>query len=75
MPRKTAKSFEANIAEIEAIISSMESGEYTLEESIKKYKEGMTLALECQNILKKAEQEVYIYDEESFKKSNGEELL
>lgn len=75
MPRKTAKSFEANIAEIEAIIHSMESEEYTLEESIKKYKEGMALALECQNILKKAEQEVYIYDKECFKKSDGEELV
>ncbi len=75
MPKKSVKGFEANIAELEAIINSMESGEYTLEESIKKYKEGMTLALECQNILKKAEQEIYIYEEESFKKSSGDEVL
>lgn len=75
MPKKTIKSFEANIEKLEAIINSMERGEYTLEESIKKYKEGMALAIECQNILKKAEQEIYVYDGEDFKKSAGEEIL
>lgn len=72
MPRKTTKDFENSIAELETIISELENGTISLEESIKKYKQGMELAAYCSKVLKKAEQEVFIYEEKSFKKLNGD---
>ncbi|MEG0013633.1 MAG: exodeoxyribonuclease VII small subunit [Cellulosilyticaceae bacterium] len=72
MPRKATKDFEGSIKELEMIISDLETGTISLEDSIKKYKQGMELAAYCGSVLKKAEQEVFIYEEKSFKKINGD---
>lgn len=68
MPRKSEKNFEKAITELEASVKRLEDGDVTLEESIKEYKKGMDLAAYCMEILKKAEQEIYVYEASHYKK-------
>lgn len=51
----SALSFEAAFAELEAIITRLESGELTLEESVEQFARGRQLAEHCQALLDKAE--------------------
>lgn len=74
MAKKAQKNFEGALAELEGIVAYLEQGDISLEESIKSYKEGMDLAAYCLSILQKAEQEVYVYEKESYKKIEGEHL-
>lgn len=73
MPKKVQKNFESSIAELEDIVSFLEKGEVSLEDSIKRYKDGMDLAAYCLSVLKKAEQEIYVYEEDHYKKIEGED--
>jgi exodeoxyribonuclease VII small subunit len=50
--------FEAALAELEKIIEKMESGEQSLEESLKSFERGIELTRACQQGLKEAEQRV-----------------
>lgn len=52
------KKFEDKIKDLEKIISDLESGETSLEESISKYTEAMRLAGECDKEIKEAEEKV-----------------
>ena len=54
----TAVDFEKDIAELEALVSKMESGELTLEESLKAFEKGVGLARRCQQSLTDAEARV-----------------
>jgi len=47
--------FEAALAELEALIERMETGELGLEESLKAFERGVVLTRECQAALKHAE--------------------
>tara|TARA_B100000809_G_scaffold252121_1_gene286468 strand:- start:996 stop:1226 length:231 start_codon:yes stop_codon:yes gene_type:complete len=51
-------SFETSIDRLEALVSKMESGNGTLEQSLKWFEEGMGLIKSCQGQLKEAEQKV-----------------
>lgn len=68
MARKSDKNFEKAITELEESVKRLEDGEITLEESIKEYKKGMDLAAYCMQVLKKAEQEIYVYEASHYKK-------
>jgi exodeoxyribonuclease VII small subunit len=50
--------FEAALTELEKIIEKMESGEQSLEESLKSFQRGIELTRTCQQGLKEAEQRV-----------------
>jgi len=50
--------FEAALTELEKIIEKMESGEQSLEESLKSFQRGIELTRACQQGLKEAEQRV-----------------
>jgi len=50
--------FEAALAELEKIVEKMESGEQTLEESLKSFQRGIELTRACQQGLREAEQRV-----------------
>lgn len=50
--------FEQSIAELEGIVSNLEKGELSLEESLKQFEKGIGLARQCQQILKQAEQKI-----------------
>lgn len=50
--------FEESLARLEALVEEMENGDLTLEDSLKKFEEGIKLTRECQQALKTAEQKV-----------------
>jgi len=50
--------FEASLNRLEKLVEQMESGEQSLEESLKTFEEGIKLTRECQQALKNAEQKV-----------------
>ena len=59
--KKQAKfDFEAALEELEALVSSMEDGELSLEESLQAFENGIKLTRECQAALKNAEQKVQV---------------
>ncbi|OBS09914.1 exodeoxyribonuclease VII small subunit [Acidihalobacter prosperus] len=59
MSPKTKKiDFEKTLAELEAVVSRMEHGELSLEESLKEFERGITLTRACQQALADAEQRV-----------------
>ena len=52
--------FEKALENLEQLVSSMESGELSLEDSLQAFETGIKLTRECQTALKKAEQKVQI---------------
>lgn len=50
--------FEASLEELEKIVERMESGDQSLEDSLKDFERGVTLTRACQTMLKNAEQKV-----------------
>ena len=59
--KKQAKfDFEAALEKLEELVSSMEDGELSLEESLQAFEKGIKLTRECQNALKNAEQKVQV---------------
>jgi exodeoxyribonuclease VII small subunit len=65
MPNKTSSppSFESAIAELETLVSQMESEKLPLEQSLNAYKRGAELLQICQKSLMDAEQQVRILTE------------
>ena len=61
-PSTVPASFEAALAELEAIVTAMEGGQLPLKESLVAYKRGAELLQYCQSTLKDAEQQVQIYE-------------
>lgn len=57
------KSFESALAELETIVTQMESSQLPLEQSLAAYKRGTELLQFCQNSLAEAEQQVRILNE------------
>jgi exodeoxyribonuclease VII small subunit len=57
------KSFESALAELETIISRMESSQLPLDQSLADYKRGAELLQYCQQTLAEAEQQVRILNE------------
>jgi len=58
-------SLEANLKELETIVSKMEQGDMALEDSIKSYEKGMLLLKLCQDSLKEIEQKVLVLSTEN----------
>ena len=52
--------FEKALENLEQLVSSMESGELSLEDSLKAFETGIKLTRECQTALKEAEQKIQI---------------
>jgi len=52
------KTFEETIVELEKIVADLESGDLTLDESMKKFEEGMKASKHCTEILDKAEKKI-----------------
>ena len=50
--------FETALAELEALVEQLESGELPLEESLKAFEKGIALTRQCQESLKAAELKV-----------------
>ena len=58
-------SFEDTIKELTGIVSKIEQGQISLENSIQQYERGMTLIKHCRQILSKAEQRIVKISEEN----------
>lgn len=56
--------FEKSLAELEELVEDMETGELSLEESLKAFEKGMKLSKDCQEALAAAEQKVRILTED-----------
>ncbi|THB80909.1 MAG: exodeoxyribonuclease VII small subunit [Desulfobacteraceae bacterium] len=52
------KTFETTLAELESIVKEMESGELNLEDTAKKYEQGMKLSKTCLDFLEKTESKI-----------------
>ena len=57
---KKAVDFEQQLASLEGLVESLESGELSLEESLKSFEQGIKVARDCQAALKTAEQKVEV---------------
>ena len=54
------KSFEENMENLENIVTELEKGELNLEESVKKFEQGINISKKCNDILEKAEKKITI---------------
>lgn len=52
--------FEENMENLEKIVQELEKGELNLDETIKKFEEGMQLSKKCNEILEEAEKKITI---------------
>ena len=52
--------FEDAMKQLESIANELEKGNLTLDESVKKFEEGMKIAKQCNNILENAEKKITI---------------
>ncbi|MBO5221877.1 MAG: exodeoxyribonuclease VII small subunit [Clostridia bacterium] len=57
---KKSVSYEEMIARLEEIVAQMESGKLSLEETMRVYKEALTLSEKCSKVLEKFRGEVTI---------------
>lgn len=62
---RKALNFEQALGELETLVTAMESGEMSLEESLKAFENGVRLTRECQEALTQAEQKVQLLLNES----------
>ncbi len=53
-----SKTFEKSVQELDGIVSKMESGELSLDESLKLFEKGVKLTRECQKSLADAEAKI-----------------
>ncbi len=60
MASKKEEKFEALLEKLQGLVRELESGETSLEDSIKKFEEGVALAKSCQERLNQAEQKIEI---------------
>lgn len=71
MPKKQNDlNFEKSLQELESLVEKMETGDLSLEESLKCFERGVALTRNCQKALQEAEQKVQILLEK-----NGKEEL
>lgn len=66
MPKKKPPTlFEDSLAELEQLVTQLEQGDISLEESLKSFERGVNLTRTCQKALQEAEQKVQILIEKN----------
>jgi len=58
--KKSSKSIEARLRELETILKELESGDLELDQALKKFEQGVKLSRECQKTLEDAEMKIKI---------------
>lgn len=71
MTAKKSVNLEKALADLEALVEDLESGDLPLDKAMKKFEDGIKLTRSCQAALKEAEQKVQIL----MKSAGGEESL
>ena len=64
--------FEENMEKLEKIVTDLEKGELNLDDSVKKFEEGIKLSKECNKILEEAEKKITILLEENGETKEGD---
>ena len=66
--------FEESMKKLETIVTELENGNLNLDESVKKFEDGMKIAKQCNNILEETEKKITILLEKDgdFKEENFE---
>ena len=54
------KNFEEQMAELEKIVTEIEKGDLSLDDSVAKFEEGIKLSKECNKVLEEAEKKITI---------------
>ena len=54
------ENFEESMKKLEGIVTELENGNLNLDESVKKFEEGMKIAKQCNSILENAEKKITI---------------
>jgi exodeoxyribonuclease VII small subunit len=62
---KKAPDFEQALEQLEELVEAMESGDLSLEESLKSFEQGIKLTRDCQTALSQAEQKVQLLQEQN----------
>jgi len=57
--------FEQSLAQLEGLVEKLENSEFTLEQSLEAFEQGVKLTRQCQQALAQAEQKVQILMEEN----------
>lgn len=57
---KAPEKFEESLERLQELVRTLESGDCSLEDSIRKFEEGMALAKSCQDRLSQAEQKIEV---------------
>ena len=65
MAKKKPESFEKLLEETESLVESLESGELSLDESLKKYEKGVQNLRACAKQIAQAEEKVKVLVEET----------
>lgn len=63
--KRTTPNFEQALTELERLVERMETGELSLEESLKTFERGVELSRTCQRALDAAEQRIQILTEQN----------
>lgn len=58
MAESTPATFEQKIARLEAIVRDLENGDTELDRAVTLFKEGKTLARDCEGLLKVAQEQI-----------------
>lgn len=61
--------FEENVEQLEKVVQELENGNLNLEDSIKKFEEGMAISKKCNEILEEVEKKITVL----IKKDDGVE--
>ena len=71
MTAKKTFNLEKSLADLEALVEELESGDLPLDKAMKKFEDGIKLTRRCQAALQEAEQKVQVL----MKSAGGEEVL
>ena len=71
--RSPPQSFEAALAELEAVVEAMEGGELSLEQSLARYRRGAELLKYCQSALADAQAQIRVLEDGVLKDLPGAE--
>lgn len=74
MAAKKTPSFEDRLRRLQEVVAALENGELPLEDSVRLYKEGLTLSRSCREQLEKARNEVRLLTEEGLEPFDEKKL-
>lgn len=60
MKEEKKQNFEEEMIKLEAIVTELEKGDLSLDDSVKKFEEGINISKECNKMLENAEKKITI---------------